>query len=134
MIPFLFFACGSPQTTQTVQNTAQETVALVTPKEIEVSTLYEKKQQGSPTIIDVRTPEEFAAGHVPNAQNIPLDTLEKRYSELTPHKESEIFLICASGRRSQKAAEILSEKGFTHAINVTGGTSGWQAKGYPTEK
>lgn len=130
MISFFLFACDP----QPVQKTIQEPAVLISSQEIDVSLLYEKKQQGSPTIIDVRTPEEFAAGHVPNAQNIPLDTLEKRYNELTPHKESEIFLICASGRRSQKATEILSAKGFTHAINVAGGTSGWQAKGYPTEK
>lgn len=83
-----------------------------------------------PLIIDVRTDEEYAAGHVAQARHVPLDALEARLAELEPHKGGEIYVICQSGRRSERASQLLASKGFT-PVNVSGGTGAWVSAGYP---
>lgn len=83
-------------------------------------------------LVDVRTPEEFATGHVPGAVNIPVHELGERKSELEPHRDDAIHVICQSGGRSSRAAQMLSAGGWD-AINVAGGTGAWKNKGYPTE-
>jgi len=84
-----------------------------------------------PLLIDVRTAEEYAGGHVPGAKNVPLDQLASRLAELgTP--AAEVYVICQSGRRSAQASATLAEKGL-RPVNITGGTSAWSAAGYATE-
>ena len=82
--------------------------------------------------IDVRTPEEFNAGHAYRAKNIPLDTLAQNLDKL--EKNEPVYLICQSGRRSMQAATMLNEAGFPQTINITGGTNAWQAAGLPMVK
>ena len=102
--------------------------------EIDVDTLYAKKQQNENlVIIDVRTPAEYSSGHIPGAKPIPLSDLDTSLSQLEAFKEQEIYLVCAVGGRSQQATTILREKGFSKATNVQGGTRGWKAKGYPLQ-
>lgn len=62
-------------------------------------------------VIDVRTPAEFASGHVPGARNIPHDEIEKRLAEVGP-ADAPVVLYCRSGRRSGIAAQALREKGY----------------------
>ncbi len=83
-------------------------------------------------LVDVRTPEEFAGGHVPGAKNIPLDQLSARLGELDAYKTGEVHLICQSGRRSLAASQTLQTAGYL-PVNVEGGTAGWKQAGYPTE-
>jgi rhodanese-related sulfurtransferase len=63
-------------------------------------------------VVDVRTPEEFASGHVPGAVNIPYDQMPARAGELGP-PSTPVLVYCRSGRRSGVAAQTLKEKGFT---------------------
>jgi phage shock protein E len=77
----------------------------------------EQPMTTSPTYVDVRTPEEFAARHVPNALNVPLDSLERRLSELGP-KDRPLVLYCRSGARSSVAAVILARAGFEHVTDA----------------
>ena len=79
-------------------------------------------------LLDVRSPEEFAEGHVANSLNMPLGDLERRVSELARWQNAEIWVICRSGRRSAAAASILSSRGFRVA-DVGGGVEGWRAAG-----
>ena len=79
--------------------------------------------------IDVRTPEEYAAGHAYRARNIPLNTLMANLDKL--EKNESVYLICQSGRRSLEAARMLNEAGFPQTISITGGTTAWQAAGLP---
>lgn len=79
--------------------------------------------------IDVRTPEEFAAGHASRARNIPLDELQANLDKL--EKNEPVYIICQSGRRSRQAAEILVDAGFQQAISITGGTVAWKQAGLP---
>lgn len=86
---------------------------------------------GGVTLIDVRTPEEFAAGHVPGAKNVPLDAIGSRIDEVGV-AGAEVYVICQSGRRSLAASQTLAAKGLK-PINVLGGTAAWKAAGLPTE-
>jgi rhodanese-related sulfurtransferase len=76
------------------------------------------------TIIDVRSPEEFAEKHIPGAINIPLAELENRSKELS--KERTIITACGKGGgRSEQGAELLKQLGFNNANYLCGGTFGW---------
>jgi rhodanese-related sulfurtransferase len=103
------------------------------PAAVDAAGLKAAMDGGAIHLVDVRTTGEFAGGHAPGAINIPLDQLESRLSELEPQKGDTIYLICASGRRSAAAQELLASKGFSSPVNVTGGTNGWKAAGYPVE-
>jgi rhodanese-related sulfurtransferase len=78
-------------------------------------------------LIDVREPEEYAEARVPGAVLMPLDTVPARTRELP---DQHLYLICALGGRSLKAAEFLSAQGWS-CTNVAGGTNGWVEAGYP---
>jgi rhodanese-related sulfurtransferase len=69
-------------------------------------------------LLDVREPNEFARGHIPNAINLPLSQLRHRYSELPKH--GDIWLCCAVGQRAYYAARFLTQKGY-RASNLSGG-------------
>ena len=73
-------------------------------------------------IVDVRTPGEYAGGHIKNSINIPLNTLDKNLNKLK-NKDKPIITCCASGMRSASAKQILINKGYNQVIN--GG--GWQS-------
>lgn len=79
--------------------------------------------QSGALLLDVRTPEEFAAGHLAGAVNIPLQTLDRRLAELGP-KDRPIVVYCRSGHRSAHAREILRRAGFT-AVHDLGAMSSW---------
>lgn len=84
-------------------------------------------------LLDVRTPEEFAAGHVPGAVNVPIDALEGRLGELASARGQDLYVICAVGGRSAIAADQLAAAGFS-ATNVLGGTNAWVAAGGAVER
>ncbi len=79
--------------------------------------------------IDVRTPEEYAAGHAYRARSIPLDTLAANLDKL--EKNEPVYIICRTDNRSRQAAKILVDAGFSQAIVITGGTEAWTAAGLP---
>jgi rhodanese-related sulfurtransferase len=68
-------------------------------------------------VVDVRTPAEYAAGHVPGAVNIPYDEIGRRSAELGP-AETPLVLYCHSGRRSGIAVRTLAEQGFTRLYDL----------------
>ncbi len=84
---------------------------------------------GERPVIDIRTPREFAAGHVPGAINIPLERLLAR-PDLAP---DEAFLVCESGRRSARAQAALASEG-RRLIDVLGGTAAWRSAGFPLQR
>jgi rhodanese-related sulfurtransferase len=79
-------------------------------------------------LLDVREDDEWAAGHVPGAQHIPLGELGARSAEV-PQDEL-IYVICRSGARSARAAQALAGAGW-RALNVAGGMQDWAAAGRP---
>ena len=83
-------------------------------------------------VLDVRRPQEYFAGHVPGAINIPLNELEKRIAEVDGSKKT--YIICRSGYRSSVAGSILEKHGANNLTNVTGGTMAWLDSGYEVDK
>jgi len=76
------------------------------------------------TVLDVRTPEEFAGGHVASATNLPVDDVTARMAEVDKlvagDKTKPVVVYCARGGRAQKAKETLEAAGYTHVVNGGG--------------
>lgn len=84
-------------------------------------------------IIDVRTPEEYAEGHVPGAELLPLKTLPARLEDIPLDRD--IYLICRSGGRSAQAAQFIAQEcGHRRLVNVEGGTMAWIEAGHPVDR
>ena len=101
---------------------------------LEAKDFKEKIENTSNAIIlDVRTPEEFAEGHLANAQNIDWNAAESEQtlSSLDPTKA--YFVYCLSGGRSASAANYLREKGFKEVYELSGGMMKWRAASLPEE-
>lgn len=77
-----------------------------------------------PVMVDVRTQEEFEAGHIPGSVLIPLDQLAAQRHRLNP--ADEIILVCRSGSRSMQAYHLLAAHGFQRLRNLTGGMLSWR--------
>ena len=90
--------------------------------------------RGKTTIVDVRTPQEFAIGHLRDAKNIPLADLAARISELEKSKPRAVVVVCQSGARADKAARQLAAAGFNDVVSLDGGLTAWQAAGLPVVK
>jgi rhodanese-related sulfurtransferase len=88
--------------------------------EIDIETFAARYEAGDP-VLDVREPAEYAEAHVPGAVHIPLGQVADRIDEVPA---GPLLLICRSGMRSMKAAELLASKGHD-VTNVAGGTMAW---------
>lgn len=80
------------------------------------------------TVLDVRTPEEFAQEHIKGALLIPVQILNSNLSKLSKDKGKKILVYCRSGNRSIAASRILAKNGFI-PLNVQGGISQWKIEG-----
>ena len=76
------------------------------------------------TLVDVRTPGEFAQGYIPGAMLLPLDRLAIDASKKLPDKDAEILIYCLSGNRSRTATSLLSRAGYTNIKDI-GGIGTW---------
>ena len=97
--------------------------------EIDVHELARLREAGA-ALLDVRNPDEWSTARVPGVPLIPLPELAERADE-APAGDP-LYVICAAGGRSAKAAEHLRSLGVD-AVNVAGGTNAWIEAGYPTE-
>ncbi|MCW5893910.1 MAG: DUF59 domain-containing protein [bacterium] len=75
-------------------------------------------------VLDVRTPAEYASGHIPRSRLVPLDEIEDRLNEL-PSRETPLLVTCAAGGRSASACAILADRGYTRLLNLAGGMHAW---------
>jgi rhodanese-related sulfurtransferase len=109
--------------------------AHATPK-IDQTSLLKRIEKKDPTmvILDVRTPEEYAAGHVPGAINIPYTHLPARISEVADAADKDIVVYCTVGVRAEKGAERLRENGFTRLLHLDGDMKAWEEKKQPLAK
>jgi phage shock protein E len=87
----------------------------------------------APLLLDVRTPEEFAQGHVPGATLVPVQELEARLGELEAYKARGIVTYCEVGGRASKAAELLRASGFSNVRLLDGSMQRWRDDGRETE-
>ena len=90
--------------------------------------------RGKTTIVDVRSSEEFAAGHLRDAKHIPLADLGARIGELDKSKNRTVVMVCQTGARSDKAARQLQAAGFEDVHSLEGGLTAWTAAGLPVTK
>jgi rhodanese-related sulfurtransferase len=90
--------------------------------------------RGKATILDVREASEFAAGHLPEAKNIPLGELANRIGELDKFKSKSVVVVCQSGARAFSAAARLAKAGFADVVNLDGGVAAWTKAGLPLTK
>jgi len=87
----------------------------------------------APFVLDVRTEDEFAAGHIPGAVNVPHDQLAGRLDELPSDRSAEVVVHCQSGRRAIAAETILTNAGFTNVRDLSGHMAGWREGDHPVE-
>ncbi len=85
-------------------------------------------------VIDIRAKDEFRAGHLPAAINIPARDLPKRMSELDAFKETPIILICKTGTTAGASGSLLAKAGFTKLNKLRGGILEWQSSNLPLVK
>jgi rhodanese-related sulfurtransferase len=85
-------------------------------------------------VVDVCGPEEFAAGHVTGAKNVPLPDLEAKLAGVVKNKNLPLVLVCASGMRSKRAVAIAKKLGYENARSLSGGMGAWRAANLPVEK
>ena len=85
-------------------------------------------QQGA-LLVDVREPAEYAEVHAPDAKLIPLGELKSRLAELEQYKDKPIVVMCRSGHRSARAADMLREAGYTQVSSMRGGIMAWEGSG-----
>jgi rhodanese-related sulfurtransferase len=85
-------------------------------------------------VVDVREPEEFAAGHVTGAKNVPLNELEQKLPGAVKNKSLPLLLICATGARAQRAVATAKKLGYEQAQAVSGGLKSWKEANLPVEK
>ena len=90
--------------------------------------------RGKTVVVDVRTPEEFATGHLRDAKNIPLADFGARIGELDKSKGKSVVVVCQSGARADKAVKLLQAAGFEDVVSLDGGLPAWRAANLPTVK
>jgi len=94
---------------------------------------FKTKVDSGATLIDVRTIEEFANGHITGSQNMDINDPGFAENVRILDKEKQYAVYCASGVRSGKAAEIMRKNGFTNVYTLAGGIKSWKDKGLPLE-
>ena len=100
--------------------------------EVTVEALKKEMDEGRNfALIDVRTSEEFKAGHLPKAVNIPRGTLEFLIGKHYPQKGFEIVVYCRTDARAALCARSLSDMGYTNVKNLKGAFKAWGEAGYP---
>ena len=85
-------------------------------------------------VVDLRSVDDYAKGHILGAKSIPLAELERRAGELDKHKARPVILHCGDGNRAGGAVATLRKKGFDSVHNLAGGYLAWQQAGLPVEK
>ena len=116
----LFLFTGCSQTTASQSDSKSGSYQQISSKEAEAMMEEEKDY----LILDVRTPEEYEEAHIPEAVNVPNETIGTEEIPELPDKEQLIFVYCRSGNRSKQASQKLADLGYTNIIEF-GGINDW---------
>lgn len=123
----VYFVSGRITNTKEPSLTA---TAIETPiaKTIATSEFSKEVEDASHVIIDVRTPSEYAEGHIQGAKNIDFsaDDFTSRIESLP--RDASYALYCRSGNRSKKALDVMTSLGFTHVVDMRGGIQAWASE------
>jgi len=125
----LLVACGGGETAAPAVE-APDAASL--PDTVDAATVHALQDSPDIFLLDVREPDEYAAGHIPGVTLIPMGEVASRMSELPT--DTEIIVTCRTGNRSGQVADFLREQGFTNVHNMEGGIVAWQEAGYTVEQ
>ena len=96
--------------------------------------LIERVANNEWLLIDVRSPQEFADGHIPGAVNMPNDSINDYIADLEGHTDKPIIIYCRSGRRAQLAMKVLQDMDFSEVMHLEGDMLGWSAAGLTIDR
>jgi rhodanese-related sulfurtransferase len=87
-------------------------------------------------ILDVRTPAEFETSHIRGSYNVPLDVLDKHHSQVVRRLDDDhnVVLVCRSGQRATKSAEVLQNAGLAGVRVLENGISDWEGRGFAVDR
>jgi len=85
-------------------------------------------------VVDVSESEEFAAGHIAGARNVPVNDLQKRLPEVVKNKALPVILVCPNGARANRALGVAKTLGYDKAVVLGGGLRAWKEANLPVEK
>jgi rhodanese-related sulfurtransferase len=85
-------------------------------------------------VLDVRRPDEHAAGHIAGAVNIPHSEITDRLDDLAGYRDKHVIVCCWAGGRADIAKQVLREAGFTSLLDLRGHMAEWERLGYPVER
>ncbi len=119
----------------TTEHSMSKRILSITPQRFDLL----RKGDDSAALIDVRTPAEYRAGHIPGARLLPLDALvaeglNARLEENAVGRDQTLYLTCYSGARAQQAAERLMDAGYRNLVLIQGGTEAWEQAGLPVNR
>lgn len=126
---------GAGESQEAVEQVAvqdEPTPTLSSPQVITSDDLVRRLEgEDVPVILDVRSPEEFADGHIPGAINVPYDQIAANLDSLESFLTAEIVVYCRTGRRAGVAEKALREAGFTQVVDLEGHMTSWNEAGLP---
>jgi len=122
ILTLCFYVFSSAVQANKTQTVSQNTV---------LKLLSQNKTTSNFLIIDVRTPEEFASGHIKTAVNIPTHKIQENLSLLKTHKDKMIIVYCRSGRRALITQTLLKQNNFTNIYHLEGDIIGWNKAELP---
>jgi rhodanese-related sulfurtransferase len=85
-------------------------------------------------VVDVSEADEFAAGHVTGARNVPVNQLQERLPAVVKNKTVPLILVCATGARAQRSLAVAKSLGYEKAVVLAGGLKAWKEANLPVEK
>ena len=125
LIAFVLFTTGCASQPAAKPGTPAATANAGTYQKITAAAVKERLDKGEKLIIvDVRTQEEYASGHIAKSLLLPYDEIGQKASALLPDKTAAIIVYCRTGRRSEIAAKELLSMGYTNVADM-GGINGW---------
>lgn len=111
--------CGSKSDNKTTEKQTEKKDDKKSSNLMKGETLLEEQKKGA-TVIDVRVADQYKEGHIKDAINLPLETIEKDIASKVPKKDTKIVLYCNTGNRSGQAFEKLKKLGYTNVSNAQG--------------
>ncbi|AMJ75499.1 MULTISPECIES: rhodanese-like domain-containing protein [Alteromonas] len=96
--------------------------------------LIERVKNNDWMLIDVRSPSDFADGHIPGAINMPQENINDYLTELEGHKDKPIIIYCQSGTQAKLAMKFLKDLDFSEVMHLEGDMLGWNASQMPIDR
>lgn len=118
----------------TRSNDLESAPSAITVKDITPDAAHSLVNEQSVTVLDIRTPAEFSAGHIPGAINIDFQASQFESSLISLDKKKPYLMHCAAGGRSSRSLPVFRKLGFTSIYHLTTGYKGWEKAGLPVAK